>query len=159
MLNRKPKLVVIGFDFTLSKPKPVKYWYTLYIKGYILKHQHPKQIRKWHRSPTTWHQCDDVDTGCRLNLWLTVSWMYHFCNRILSFFAIFLKIYDYDLSNDENTSWKTVAMNSVFIVPFLDQRTCIGTTVILVFKLDNICFFLIYIYCSSYKINWLYTYY
>lgn len=33
-------------------------------------------------------------------------------------------------------------MNSVFIVPFLDQRTCIGTTVILVFKLDNIwCFF------------------
>lgn len=43
--------------------------------------------------------------------------------------------------NDENTSWKTIAMNFVFIVPFLDQRTCIGTTVILVFKLDNICFF------------------
>lgn len=89
MLNRKPKLVVIGFDFTLSKPEPFKYWYTLYIKGYILKHQHPKQIRIWHRgrSPSTWHQCDDVDTGCGLNLWLTISWMYHFCNRILSFFC------------------------------------------------------------------------
>lgn len=155
-------MVVIGFEFTLSKPELVKYWYTLYIKGYILKHQLPKQIRIWRRgrSPTTFHQCDDVDTGCCLNLWLTVSWMYHYFNRILFFFcATFWKIYDYDLSNDENTSWKTVAMNGVFIVPFLDQRTCIGTTVILVFKLDIICFFLIYIYCSSYKINWLYTYY
>lgn len=66
------------------------------------------------------------------NLWLTVSWMYHFCNRILSFFFA-------------NTSWKTVAMNLVFIVPFLDQRTCIGTTVILVVKFDNNCLFYLHL--------------
>lgn len=47
-------------------------------------------------------------------------------------------------------------MNFVFIVPFLDQRTCNGTTVILVFKLDTIWFF--YLHLLFFKQNKLIVY-
>lgn len=122
------------------------------------------QISIWHRgrSPTTWQQCDDVDTGCfRHCMWpkplvngksnvlflrIIASWFF-FCNCIEDLWLLLVERWKYILKNCSNEYCLHCNIIRPTYMYWNKGDICV----------DNIWLF-IYIYCSLYIINWFYTY-